>query len=522
MLHGYRQWKNDVRRPFFFHRLQWKLTRAYVLVTVILVAAVQIGVYGFVMTSLLQSFRSPAFPPRIAEAMLDAAPQFAPHFKTSGAPGNFLPLLLAQFRFVGDYEFAWNNSHLVFGHNFQGSTDERTFLDERVRAIFLTDPAGQVLATFGSEPLQIGANVTEQLPAAAERLRLANNGVTDAQQLVAKSPEGFVLAAVPVFDESRQQVIGLFWAKVDVSINWDVVSGLMIELFGQIIWVSLFGLALGLAFGFFTARNLTHRLNHLAHAAGQWGQGNFNERAPELPHDELGGLGERLNQMAAELQKQMALQQQLATMEERNRLALELHDTVKQQLFACAMQISAAERLLQTNPTAAQRYLRESEALAKQMQEELTKVIQELLPANKSARALPQSWQAITADWTRQTGIPVVLQLNNNGHRYAPAIERALLRITQEALANIARHSAATQVELHFEDSPTHPAQLMIADNGRGFIATEQNGGLGLQSMRERAQSLPGGEFSIESLPQQGTRIIVRFHAPPHAEAINS
>ncbi len=502
-----------MRRPFFFHRLQWKLTRSYLLVTIVLITLLQVGTYLFVMATMIHSFRQPDFPPQFAATMMKAAPQFVPHLRAHEAQGNTLPLLLKQFRFTGDLDCGWTGCEFKFSHLFQGETPEdRTFLDERISALFLTDASGNVLATFGSKALTVGTNITAQNPVAAERLRAANSGVTDARQLVMKDVKESVMVAVPVIDENNQQLLGVFWAEGNAALDWDLVSGIIGELFSQLSVITIIIMVLGLAFGFITARNLTHRLNRLAHAAGQWGQGDFNERAPEKPNDELGVLGERLNQMAAELQKQMALQQQLAAMEERNRLALELHDTVKQQLFACAMQISAAQRLLSTNPAAAQKYLSESETLAKQMQDELTAVIQELIPAHKQQPALTNSLSALAADWTRQTNIPVALQLNGNGHRYAPMIERTLLRITQEAFANIARHSAATQAELHFDHSSDDTAQLTIADNGKGFEKAETNGGLGLPSMRERAESLPGGAFTLKTQPQQGTRIIVRFN----------
>jgi two-component system, NarL family, sensor histidine kinase LiaS len=528
MLHAYQQlkngWKNEMRRPFFFHRLQWKLTRAYLLVTFVLMGALQVGVYLLVMGLLIRSFRSPDFPPRIAAAMLEAGPQFAPHLNQTDMAATTertLAKMLKQFRFSAEWATE-GDGQLVLSSSFQGENDTRTFMDDRIHALILTDPSGKVLAHFGSPSLTVGADLSSHSGEAAERLRLAQSGVTDPARLVMKRSDDFIISAVPIFDEARQQVIGVFWAQGDIAIGRDLISGMIGELFGQLIWVPIIGLVLGLTFGFFTARNLTHRLNHLAHAAGQWAQGRFNERAPEQPNDELGALGERLNQMAAELQKQMALQQQLATMEERNRLALELHDTVKQQLFACAMQISAAQRLLPDHPAAAQRHLQESETLAKHMQDELTAVIQELLPADKQtqnlAHSLPQNLEQLAADWTRQTGIPVALQLNLNGHQYTPIIERTVLRIVQEAFANIARHSAATAAELRFEHVAEQPAQLTISDDGKGFELHANQRGVGLQSMRERAASLPNGTFTLTSNLQQGlqqgTRIVVQFNAP--------
>jgi NarL family two-component system sensor histidine kinase LiaS len=495
MLHAYQQRKNEVRRPFFFHRLQWQLTRGYVLVTVALAAAVQIVFYSVAAFMLMSAIRTPDFPSQIAAAMREVAPQFAPHLSTHGQ------LLLEQFRFKARYQLKLTGGRLSLGANFQGQQDGRDFLDERVRAVWLTDANGQLLATYGDR-------AAWQNPAVAERLRHAQNGVADAAQLVSKKADGIVIAAVPILEGDK--ITGVFWAEINAAFGWDLLSGILREMFGQLIWVPLLGLAFGLAFGFITARKLTHRLNHLAYAAGQWAQGRFHECAPEQPRDELGALGERLNQMAAELQKHISLQQQLATMEERNRLALELHDTVKQQLFACAMQISTAQRLLATNPAAAQNYLHESETLTQQMQDELAAVIHELA-ATKNTNDLSHSLRAFAADWTRQTNIPVALELNGNGYRYAPQIERALLRIAQEALANIARHSAATSATVRFDHPNEHTAQLTICDNGCGFAATNSHHGLGLQSMRERAESLPGGTFTLESNLQQGTRISVSF-----------
>jgi signal transduction histidine kinase len=82
-----------------------------------------------------------------------------------------------------------------------------------------------------------------------------------------------------------------------------------------------------------------------------------------------------------------------------------------------------------------------------------------------------------------------------------------LFRIAQEALANVARHSSASQAELSI-DYEKDSVTLVIKDNGRGFDMSVPHSGLGLHSMQERAESL-GGSFSVASEPGQGTRIVV-------------
>jgi signal transduction histidine kinase len=97
--------------------------------------------------------------------------------------------------------------------------------------------------------------------------------------------------------------------------------------------------------------------------------------------DELGQLARRLNGMAEQVQNLLAVRQELAVIEERHRLARDLHDSVKQQIFAMAMQVAAARTLMDNNSDAARVRLTEAERLVKQAQQELTALIRELRPA---------------------------------------------------------------------------------------------------------------------------------------------
>lgn len=158
---------------------------------------------------------------------------------------------------------------------------------------------------------------------------------------------------------------------------------------------------------------------------------------PRHPPDEPGQLAERLDQIARAL---LSARQELATLEERNRLALDLHDSVKQQAFATAMQVSTARALL-GNPEAAERHLGEA-----------------------------------------------------------------------EALANVARHSGATQVTLRLESTATYTT-LSLYDNGRGFDLDSVRRGVGLTSMRERLEQ-QGGTLKTSPAPGQGTRVVARWPLP--------
>jgi signal transduction histidine kinase len=211
--------------------------------------------------------------------------------------------------------------------------------------------------------------------------------------------------------------------------------------------------------------------------------------------------------LVAELQAAQRQIQDLAAAEERNRLARDLHDSVKQQVFAAIMQLGAARVLLEREPHAAQMPVVEAEQLARQAGAELSLLIHELRPVSLDERGLAEALRAYVADWSRQSKIAV--ELRADGTRpLAPTAEHALLRVAQEALANVARHSHATAVTVELTYG-ADSVMLAIADNGGGFDARAIQKGVGLESMRERIAAL-GGRLSVESRLDEGTRITAR------------
>src|SRR5437660_918465 len=109
-------------------------------------------------------------------------------------------------------------------------------------------------------------------------------------------------------------------------------------------------------------------------------------------------------------------------------------------------------------------------------------------------------------NWARQRGIVANVRIEDV-QTLSLAVEEALFRVAQEALANVARHSNATLVQITLTTTGD-TVTLTISDNGQGFDATrpEYRMGVGLFSMQERLKAL-GGEVQIESTPGEGTRI---------------
>lgn len=202
--------------------------------------------------------------------------------------------------------------------------------------------------------------------------------------------------------------------------------------------------------------------------------------------------------------------QRLAVTQERNRLSRDLHDSVKQRVFAMIMQLGTAQVLLDREPERAREAIDHAERLARQAGSELNLVIQELRPVDLEDRGLPDALRAYARDWSGQSGIHTDVTISGDPPD-EPEVEHALLRVAQEAMANVARHSQATSVRLELR-TEGRTVVLSIVDDGVGFDPDRSGRGVGLASMRERAEAL-GGELILDSAPGRGASITARMGA---------
>ena len=247
----------------------------------------------------------------------------------------------------------------------------------------------------------------------------------------------------------------------------------------------------GTVFGFLAARGPVHRLDRLSEATLAWRQGDFTKFVDDSSGDELGQLARRLNEMALQLENLLETRRELAVVEERNRLARELHDSIKQQAFAAAAQISGVRTLVRRDPETAEVHLEEAERLIYELRQELTSLILELRPAVLDDKGLASAVRKYAADWSRQNGIRSEVRIQ--GERSLPLdIEQPLFRIMQESLANVARHSKANNVEIGLIYA-NGEVILTVIDDGGGFDISRTNSGFGLISMGQRVEPL-GGE----------------------------
>jgi NarL family two-component system sensor histidine kinase LiaS len=254
-----------------------------------------------------------------------------------------------------------------------------------------------------------------------------------------------------------------------------------------------------------TAWGLTRRLQRLARAAQSWSRGDFSVVAKDRSKDELGQLSRELNSMAARLEGLIQAQGELAALETRNRFARDLHDSVKQQVFATSLQVAAARALISRDADAAEAHLAQAEGLVREAQKELNVLIHQMRPPALEGKGLAAALRDYAAEWSRQSEIPSEVRVS--GERETPLeIEQALFRVAQEALANVAKHSGAEHADVDLVYAPD-TLTLRVADDGRGFDPSKTTGdGFGLRSMRERLLKL-GGRVNVESKPGGGTRV---------------
>ena len=212
--------------------------------------------------------------------------------------------------------------------------------------------------------------------------------------------------------------------------------------------------------------------------------------------------------MAEQLQNLLKRRQAMAISEERNRLARDLHDSAKQQALAASFQLGTAITLFYRDPETARKHLTEADTLVDSVRKELTDLILELRPPTMNERDFTEIMNEYAIEWAHQNNIAI--DVNVHGYRELPLeITQTLYRIMQEALANVARHSSATNADMSL-DFETNAVTLIITDDGCGFETDQPHDGMGLHSMRERTESL-NGVFTIKSLPDQGTSVVVNL-----------
>ena len=250
----------------------------------------------------------------------------------------------------------------------------------------------------------------------------------------------------------------------------------------------------------------------------------------ELPsrwHGPLSGLVARINALIAREREVYDLREGLlaqvrdgAAQQERNRLARELHDSIKQQIFSISIAAAAVDARWDADPQGAREALGDVRRSAQEAMVEMNALLQQLSPAPLEKVGLVQALRDQCEALGYRTDADVAIEFGDlpaDDHLPAGAQE-SVFRIAQEAFSNIARHARADHVRLYVgQRDAGGPLVLEIQDDGQGFAEGQAEAGMGLGNIRHRVLAL-AGELAIESGPGKGTALHVTI---PLAEPVD-
>jgi signal transduction histidine kinase len=226
---------------------------------------------------------------------------------------------------------------------------------------------------------------------------------------------------------------------------------------------------------------------------------------------EVERLAAALGQANQQLREYAAQVEELATIQERNRLAREIHDTLGHYLTVINVQLAAAQAVLASDQPRALEAMRQAQTLTQEGLSEVRRSVAALRAAPTAGQPLPQALEALAED-CRAAGILTALTVQGRPRPLAAPTEQALYRAAQEALTNIRKHARASRADvvLDYGASATEPVRLSVSDNGVGAVpeAAASAAGFGLLGVRERL-TLLGGQARLITSPGAGFRLEV-------------
>ncbi len=197
--------------------------------------------------------------------------------------------------------------------------------------------------------------------------------------------------------------------------------------------------------------------------------------------------------------------QEMGSLQERNRIAREIHDSLGHSLTALNLHLEMALKLSQVKPEKSREVLAEAKRLGSIALNDVRQSVSTMRSDPLQNQDLPTAIQKLAAEFEFSNNLKPLCHLDALPHIPQP-IATTIYRIVQEALTNISKYAEASEVRIEIYHRPTE-LELRIIDNGQGFILTNNVSGFGLQGMRERVLSLHG-RFAIVSEPQQGCQIV--------------
>ncbi len=221
---------------------------------------------------------------------------------------------------------------------------------------------------------------------------------------------------------------------------------------------------------------------------------------------------ELIEQLEAARAELAASERREGILQERARLAREIHDTLAQGFMGIITHLEASEQHLPENMAQSRHHLTQAKELARRGVGQARRVVQDLRPEVLEESPLPEAVKRVVQGWAQQSGIQVQTTITGTPSHLHPEVETTLIRAVQEALANVQKHAQASsaQVTLSYMDDVL---MLDVQDNGIGLENApppSNGGGYGLTAMRQRVSQV-GGSLTVESEQGEGTTVVIQL-----------
>lgn len=509
-----------------FRRIDFKLSLLFALTSVIVVLILQLGAEGI---SLWQAPSNEKISENL-EAELDSRKDeiklaFAREASGKASRAQASPFsALAEAIYGGEMELNY-----VFEEDFSYDPYIST-----IQMLAFYNSKGELLEEILC-PLCQMINL-EELPELPERLELSEftSEIIDSSKLIATplllsqshtsiiTDERFetIWLHYPLTDENTGRIVGHLLLQVYVPGLQTLTLPMLFDThFRDLFEILLFSLLIGALIGSIVSRGIVKRILHISDITKAWAQGNLTLRITDNKQDELNGMANDMNTMAEDLGHWLSERESMVMQEERTRVARDLHDTVKQKMFALQMQLSSAKQVTQQGSVqhgskqyeTAQLYIDQALQLVRDSQDDLKSIIYALRPISLEQKGLIQTMRDYLQQWQARTSIIVEIQLDES-KKLPIKLEDTLYNIFQELMANIERHAQAEHVVVDLSIQK-NDIILTIEDDGIGFDdATVEKEGInkstGLQSIRDRLDE-QHGQLNMTKEPNQGTRMQV-------------
>ena len=223
-----------------------------------------------------------------------------------------------------------------------------------------------------------------------------------------------------------------------------------------------------------------------------------------------------IEQLEAAQEQLAAVERQAGILEERQRMAGEIHDTLAQGFTSIVMQLEAADQALPEDMTTVENHIRKARETARASLREARRLVLALQPEPLEESSLAEALRREAEHWTLDCGIKTNYSVTGDPISLHPQIEVTLLRAMQEGLANVQKHAEAQEVNITLSYMADQVA-LDVQDDGQGFdpqkpgsSADQSEGGFGLRAMRQRVEQT-GGMVIVESSSGEGTTLVIQI-----------